>query len=67
MKYQYYYNPNILNDSETQKVNKFVDIAHKQLSKNLITESEYQFRIAKFLLNNYSDDLASEIYTNLRK
>lgn len=67
MKYQYYYNPNILNDSETQKVNKFCDIAHKQLSKNLITEKECQFRIAKFLLKNYSDDLASEIYTNLRK
>lgn len=67
MKYQYYYNPNILNDSETQKVNKFCDIAHKQLSKNLITEKECQFRIAKFLLKNYSDDLATEIYTNLRK
>ena len=67
MKYQYYYNPNILNDSETQKVNKFCDIAHKQLSKNLITEKECQFRIAKFLLKNYSDDLASEIYINLRK
>ena len=65
MKYQYYYNPNILNDSETQKVNKFVDMAHKQLLKNRYTYS--QFRIAKFLLNNYSDDLASEIYTNLRK
>lgn len=67
MKYQYYYNPNILNDSETQKVNKFVGIAYKQLSRNLITEKEYQFRIAKFLLKNYSDDLASEIYANLRK
>lgn len=67
MKCQYYFNPDILNDSETQKVNKFVDIAYNQLSKHLITEKEYQFRIAKFLLNNYSDDLASEIYTNLRK
>lgn len=67
MKYQYYFNPNILNDSETQKVNKFCDIAYKQLSRNLITEKECQFRIAKFLLKNYSDDLASEIYTNLRK
>ena len=31
MKYQYYFNPNILNDSETQKVNKVFDIAYKQL------------------------------------
>ena len=50
MKYQYYYNPDILNDSETQKVNKFVGIAYKQLLKNLITEKRMSIQNSKIFI-----------------
>ena len=42
----------------------YIDRRHKQLEKNLITETEFNFVVAKHLIEKFNDN-AFTIYTNI--